>query len=249
MQLKNMENHEVYTEASNSGVKSKDRVKKHGEVFTPDSIVNDMLDLVDVELEKELGIQAGEEITDEKLWDYIHKTYLEPTCGDGNFLVRILDRKLNAARKLPESMQEEALIHSIASIYGIDIQSDNVEESKERMRELIKTGKVALLELDSSIEKNNGYIPFHFVPYTNLSDKTWEVINKILDYNIQCGNALKGENVFIKEYDWTSRKFNTFTLKDIETGNEEPKETSELNSYLDLLNTAQYSDDASFDDF
>ena len=62
-------------------VKSKQRVKDHGEVFTPDFIVNDMLDLVKNETER------------------IESRFLEPACGDGNFLAPILVRKLEVVKK------------------------------------------------------------------------------------------------------------------------------------------------------
>ena len=62
-------------------VKSKQRIKDHGEVFTPDFIVNDMLDLVKNETER------------------IESRFLEPACGDGNFLAPILERKLEVVKK------------------------------------------------------------------------------------------------------------------------------------------------------
>jgi type I restriction-modification system DNA methylase subunit len=57
-------------------VKSKQRVADHGEVFTPAWMVEAMLDLVKGETER------------------IDSRFLEPACGDGNFLVQILRRKL-----------------------------------------------------------------------------------------------------------------------------------------------------------
>ena len=59
-------------------VKSKQRVADHGEVFTPDWMVEAMLDLVKHETER------------------IDSRFLEPACGDGNFLVPVLRRKLAA---------------------------------------------------------------------------------------------------------------------------------------------------------
>ena len=59
-------------------VKSKQRVADHGEVFTPAWMVEAMLDLVKGETER------------------IDSRFLEPACGDGNFLVQILRRKLAA---------------------------------------------------------------------------------------------------------------------------------------------------------
>lgn len=61
-------------------IKSKQRVKDFGEVFTPIWVVNEMLD----ELEKESDAFSD-----------VGKTFLEPTCGTGNFVVEIYRRKLN----------------------------------------------------------------------------------------------------------------------------------------------------------
>lgn len=179
-----------------NGIKSKQRVQEHGEVFTPDSIVNDMLDLVDKELNKD------------NIWEYIDKTYLEPSCGNGNFLIRILDRKLQVVQKLPKEQWELGLLHSLSTIYAVDIQGDNVEESKERLIELIKNGSVDVLELQDKEKK-----PFHFEKY-ELTNELERVIKFILDLNIQQGNTLTGkkwdgqtetnEDMLITEYIWNN---------------------------------------------
>ena len=62
-------------------VKSRERVAEHGEVFTAEREVNAMLDLVKQETER------------------VDSRFLEPACGDGNFMVEILRRKLVAAKK------------------------------------------------------------------------------------------------------------------------------------------------------
>ena len=62
-------------------IKSKQRVANHGEVFTPPELVEEMLDLVKGETER------------------IDSKFLEPACGSGNFLVRILQRKLDVVVK------------------------------------------------------------------------------------------------------------------------------------------------------
>ena len=53
-------------------IKSKKRVSDHGEVFTPDWLVDAMLDLVRDESER------------------LDSRFLEPACGSGNFLKKIL---------------------------------------------------------------------------------------------------------------------------------------------------------------
>lgn len=57
-------------------IKSKRRIVEHGEVFTSDREVKAMLDLVKDETQR------------------IESRFLEPACGNGNFLVEILRRKL-----------------------------------------------------------------------------------------------------------------------------------------------------------
>ncbi len=101
-------------------VKSDERVRDLGEVFTPNTTVQEMLDLLPA-----------------TMWA-VHPspTFLEPACGDGNFLVAILDRKLERIAKdcakdqlpagaTPEAAQFHAL-EALASIYAVDISSDNI---------------------------------------------------------------------------------------------------------------------------
>lgn len=61
-------------------IKSKQRVQKHGEVFTPAWMVQKMLDTPGVK----------------EACESVYKTFLEPSAGDGNFLQAILERKLEA---------------------------------------------------------------------------------------------------------------------------------------------------------
>ena len=101
-------------------VKSEERVRDLGEVFTPIETVQAMLDLLPP-----------------PMWA-VHPSpiFLEPACGDGNFLVAILDRKLERiaaefvkgklpAGDTPEAVQFHAL-EGLASIYAVDISWENV---------------------------------------------------------------------------------------------------------------------------
>jgi len=101
-------------------VKSRLRVKVHGEVFTPRHMVDQMLDLVSDELE------AGP--------DFVDKTFLEPAAGDGNFLAAILRRKLKGIEACypAEAWGPESLF-AVASIYGIELLEDNHEDAKAIM--------------------------------------------------------------------------------------------------------------------
>lgn len=99
-------------------VKSKQRVADHGEVFTPNWIVENMLDLVQNESER------------------IDSRFLESACGAGNFLKTVLERKLDSVRsKYGKSDFETRLYGLLAlmSIYGIELLLDNVEECRSEL--------------------------------------------------------------------------------------------------------------------
>lgn len=99
-------------------VKSKERVAEHGEVFTSEREVNAMLDLVKQETER------------------IESRFLEPACGNGNFLIEILRRKLKVVQTVYGKNQldyERYAIIAVASIYGVEIQKDNVKECRNRL--------------------------------------------------------------------------------------------------------------------
>ena len=91
-----------------SGVeRDRQRVKSTGEVFTPTPLVQEMLDLLPPEL-----------FTDHT------KTFLDPTCGDGQFLVEVMIRKM-----INGATHEQAL----STIYGVDIMEENVILCRERL--------------------------------------------------------------------------------------------------------------------
>lgn len=99
-------------------IKSKQRVADHGEVFTREQEVNAMLDLVQNEASRP------------------ESRFLEPACGDGNFLIQILKRKLEVVEKTYRSSQREYEFYavlSICSIYGIELLKDNVEACRNRL--------------------------------------------------------------------------------------------------------------------
>lgn len=83
------------------------RIKSTGEVFTPTILVQEILDQLDPALFQDPG-----------------KTFLDPACGDGQFLGEVLIRKVESGCEF-----EQAL----GTIYGIDIMQDNVELCRERL--------------------------------------------------------------------------------------------------------------------
>ena len=102
-------------------IKSKQRVADHGEVFTPAWMVDAMLDLVKGETER------------------IDSRFLEPACGSGNFLVRILQRKLAAVEltygKSGFEKRHFALL-GLMCCYGVELLADNITECRANMLEI-----------------------------------------------------------------------------------------------------------------
>ena len=91
-----------------SGVeRDRARVKATGEVFTPTPLVQEMLD--------KLTPTVFEDDT---------KTFIDPSCGDGQFLSEVLIRKLENGHEFKQSL---------STIYGVDLMPDNVTLCQERL--------------------------------------------------------------------------------------------------------------------
>jgi uncharacterized Ntn-hydrolase superfamily protein len=136
--------------------KSRQRVTDHGEVFTAEREVNAMLDLVKQETER------------------IDSRFLEPACGDGNFLAEILRRKLAVVKsrygKNADDYERYSVI-AVTSIYGVDLLQDNVEECRERLFNIWNAEYVSACE-------------------NAANDECGEAVRHILRHNILCGDAL-----------------------------------------------------------
>ncbi len=99
-------------------IKDKSRVSNFGEVLTSKREVLDMLNLVNTETTR------------------LDSRFLEPACGDGNFLTEVLNFKLNVLEKNYSKNQyefEKFSIQIFSSIYGIDILEDNIISARERL--------------------------------------------------------------------------------------------------------------------
>lgn len=145
-----------------STLKSRQRVTDHGEVFTGDREVNAMLDLVKQETER------------------IDSRFLEPACGDGNFLAEILRRKLIVAkreskiprRKIISSYDfEKKSFNAVCSLYGVDILLDNVIACRQRLYDIWNAEYTTVCGQDAD-------------------DICRQSLKVILEKNIICGNAL-----------------------------------------------------------
>lgn len=137
-------------------VKSKKRVAEHGEVFTNEREVNAMLDLVKQETER------------------IDSRFLEPACGNGNFLIEILRRKLEVVKSRYKKSQweyEKNGLIAVMSVYGIDIMQDNVDECITRLFNLF-------CDYYKSIFKKT------------IKEDYLKIVKFILSKNILCGDAL-----------------------------------------------------------
>ena len=139
-----------------SQVKSRKRVQDHGEVFTNEREVNAMLDLVKQETER------------------IDSRFLEPACGDGNFLAEILRRKLAVVKsrygKSVSDYKKYAFV-AVGSIYGVELLRDNAEACRSRL--------FGILEAD--------YLP---VCKKKPTPGFLEAIRFVLERNVLNGNAL-----------------------------------------------------------
>ena len=98
-------------------IKSNSRVRNVGEVFTSEREVKAMCDLIP-----------------ENLWKDVGSKFLEPCCGNGNFIVEILRRKIKQCRCV------EDVLTAYDSIWGIDIQQDNCAETVQRMLDMCPVG-------------------------------------------------------------------------------------------------------------
>lgn len=138
---------------------SKARVERYGEVFTSQNIVEDMLKMVESQTYR------------------IDSRFLEPACGNGNFLEAVLIKKLDSAYSTYKASTydfERYSILAVSSIYGIELLYENVEECRERLyRVWLKYFK-------------------KFRRY-KLDENLCKTCKFILDKNIICGNALTME--------------------------------------------------------
>ena len=136
--------------------KDKHRVQLYGEVFTPEREVKAMLDLVHDETQR------------------IDSRFLEPACGNGNFLNEVLLRKLTVVEQRYSKNQydfEKNAFLAVTSVYGIDILYDNIQECRDRLRKIV----------------TNAYCRI-FPNSTN--DKFFDCISFVLSKNILWGDAL-----------------------------------------------------------
>lgn len=185
-------------------VKSRQRVQDHGEVFTNEREVNAMLDMVKEETER------------------IESRFLEPACGNGNFLAEVLRRKLavvNAQyRRSLDEWQHYAFL-AVSSIYGVELLPDNALECRQRLLSIVTD--LAPKRLPKRFE---------------------EAIRFLLSKNILCGDALtmldaSGSPITFCEWSFVREervKRRDFQLDHMLAAN---KQINEQLSLMDLMTT------------
>jgi len=142
-------------------IKDKSRVSNFGEVLTSKREVLDMLNLVNTETSR------------------LDSRFLEPACGDGNFLTEVLNSKLDILKKNYSKNQyefEKFSIQIFTSIYGIDILEDNIISARERLF--------------------NQYFDLYNKKFkSNINQKLLDCIKYILKLNLVHADALSLKNV------------------------------------------------------
>lgn len=194
-------------------IKSKERVAEHGEVFTGEREVNAMLDLVKSETER------------------IESRFLEPACGDGNFLAEILRRKLKVALKASKykgklftADYEKKAILALCSIYGVELLQDNTETCRERLFDIWNK------EYTKRIK-------------TEASDVARNVAKFVLRKNILCGDTLTmkkadGSPIIFAQWDLISGdniKRRDFRLDELLEGGKDAKPEKSAQMTMDDL--------------
>jgi len=107
--------------------KTAERIKKHGEVYTPDLLVNQML----AKLPKEVWKKD--------------KEFLDPACGDGQFLIWVLILKIRRGQDP---------LKALSTIYGADIMKDSIRSCRARLLKLISLWETITPEHIATVLKN-----------------------------------------------------------------------------------------------
>ena len=166
------------------GIKSRDRVRNRGEVFTAEREVNNILALT--------------QATSNRYW-----RFLEPACGNGNFLEAILRQRLEHLKQDRQEWhpknREFSVLKVLSTIYGVDIAEDNIAECKKRMRGVI----------------------FDFLP-KKTSKEFLLAMDEIMNTNLIVGDMLNGtDKIFFTEYSTPAKglfKRCVYALTDMELG-------------------------------
>ena len=177
-------------------IKTKERVKNYGEVFTPYWMVQKMIDSPGIKEECE----------------NINSLFLEPAAGDGNFLVAILIRKIKSANEISENTMFflQNSLKALSSLYGIELLEDNSNDCRKNIFNTYK------LECEKIIGENLD---------TKTLKIAREIINdNIITGNFLTRKTIEDKNIIIKRHNFHLEKGEykhiktEFTLDEIENG-------------------------------
>ncbi len=186
-------------------IKSKERVKDLAEVFTARKEVEAMLSLIPNEV-----------------WEKPESTFLEPSCGDGNFIELIIEKKLNSIKK-PYHIKkkhieyEYEMLTAISSVYGIDICSENISRCKDRVRNYVK----------NFYSLNGNTI--------NPTEQFLRMLDDILECNyINADTLNESSKIIIVQWERPLSKYfrkKYFRFEDLSTNNSKPLKQEEQYKY------------------
>ena len=205
-------------------VKTKKRVADHGEVFTSDREVNAMLDLVKQETER------------------IDSRFLEPACGNGNFLAEVLKRKLEVVKTRYRTSQlewERNSLIAISSIYGVDILEDNTLECQERLFAIFSKIYVDSFGINAKIEllKSIKFILNRNILWGDALDFTNPVTKKAIvfsEWSMINENMLKRRDYVFKFLVEQTHQFSMFNDEGNAAAIDEPVKDFPLIHFLKL---------------
>lgn len=147
-------------------IKCKTRVQKHGEVFTPKTMVNKMLDIPEIK----------------EACDNLTATFLEPAAGEGAFLVVILERKLNMVTdeyNTDLTQYENYSLLALTTLYGIELLEDNAQTCVMNMFQQYYD------QYKEQVKYHNG----------KLNEKVLDSAKIIISLNVRNGNFLTRESI------------------------------------------------------
>ena len=196
-------------------IRNRDNVRNNGEVFTPTPIVDSMNDLVPLDAWKDTSF-----------------VFIEPTCGNGQFLTRIFEKRIANGLSIEEALN---------TLIGMDITADNIWDSHKRLFELacscmvkngIKKGSDEWFEKAVriiAIVRNNIFLVHDSLDVMNKYGKDGSLFAPIPEFT-KTGNLRKdanGNSVFKKDSNGNLKWVEKLFVFDDPTGNKQTVKPSE----------------------
>jgi len=166
-----MSNNIVYILTLENENMSAERIKKFGEVFTPPELVNKILDKLPADI-----------------WKDPNKKWLDPTCGDGAFLIEV-------KRRLLEYHKESHILANM--IYGVDIQEDNIYNCIVKLYRVENKARLVIINTPQAIISTAKQWEFK----GRKGIKALFLLDGRLIFNIICANGLTYQYNFGEEDD------------------------------------------------